>query len=126
MSDEVSESKKMNLLEIVAGNKISIPFVYLNPENDQGVDVSGFTEIILTVRDKRGRRLIEKKLTTNGIIWDTDYNGDGTDGRGLVVFVERDTKNLVGIYAYDLYFYDGTNKTRPVKSFMNIMEAVTK
>lgn len=120
------EEKKLNLLEVVAGDTRGIPGVLLNPETETGVDCSGFTEMIFTARDKRGRKVIEKKLSLSGIIWDTDYVGDGTDGRYKLVFAERDTKNLKGIYKYDLEVDDGTSKDTPVRSFILIKEAQTK
>lgn len=126
MAIDISEYKRLNILEIMSGDDDGIPGVYLNPENDETVDCSGFTEIIFTVRDKKGRKVITKTYTGGGIIWDTDYAGDGTDGRFKVVLAARDTANLKGTYRYDLQFNDGSNITTPVKAFILIKEDITK
>ena len=128
MSTNIDVSKRINILQIISGDDETIPVVYLNPENDLAVDVSSFTEIIFTVRDKKNnRKLIEKKLSTSGIEYDSDYAGDGTDGRLVINIAKKDTHNLDGIFKYDLQFTDSTGAIKtPVRAFILIKEDITK
>ena len=62
---------KLNILTVTSGDDDGIPIVAINPSNNQPIDISGFDEIIFTVVDKKGRVLIQKKLSDSGIVFET-------------------------------------------------------
>ena len=114
---------KTNIIEMVSGDDDGIPSVCLNPVNDQPIDISSFPEIIFTVRDKKKKVLIQKKLSLNTIIYVTD----GTDGQLTILITKQDTHNLKGVFKYDLQFSDtGGVDTTPVRAFIKIKEDETE
>jgi len=119
---------KVNILETVSGDTEAIPIRAINPANDQPIDISSnvLSEIIITMKDKKGRKLIEKKLTTGGIVLDASVIPAGSNGLGNIIILDRDTYNLKNIYKYDLQVtrVSGVIST-PVTSFWNIKEDMT-
>lgn len=119
---------KVNILETTSGDTESIPIRAINPVNDQPIDISNnvLSEIIITMKDKKGRKLIEKKLTTGGIVLDATVAPAGSNGLGNIILLDRDSHNLKNIYKYDLQVTRITGVvSTPVTSFWNIKEDVT-
>lgn len=115
-------AEKVNLLEIFSGDDDGILIEFRNPANDQAVDISSFTDIVFTLRDKKFKKILEKSLGVGGIVFVTD----GTDGQATIVLETRDTHNLKGEYIYDVQFIDASGVTSTgVKSFLIIKEDVT-
>lgn len=119
---------QVNILDVVSGDTEPIPGQALNPVNNQPIDISSnvLNEIIFTVRDKKGRKLIQKKLSTGGIVLDPSVAPAGSNGVYSIILLDRDTYNLKGTFKYDLEVtrISGIVST-PIRSFIKINEDQT-
>ncbi len=117
---------RKNILKIMSGDNDGLPIECRNPDNEVAVDISSFAEIEFTVQDKKGRMLINKKLTDVGAGVGIKFVTDGSDGQATIYITKQDTHNLKGIYDYDLQFTDASGIiTTPVKSFIIVKKDIT-
>ena len=119
----------VNILQTNSGDTEPLPGTALNPANNQPIDISNLvlSEMIWTVRDKKKRKLIQKKLSTGGIVLDPSVTPAGPNGIYSVILLDRDTHNLKGTFKYDLQVTrtNGVIST-VIKSFIRINEDITQ
>ncbi len=112
---------RINVLNVTSGDNSPL-IIEFRDVNENTVDISSFSKIEFTVKDKRNRELIYKSLANLGLVYDTD----GTDGRVRILILPEDTHSLDGNYNYDIQITRDVGGTDVVSTLANSFFVVRK